>query len=301
MKPTLLIMAAGMASRYGSLKPIDKIGPSGETIIDYSVYDAIRAGFGKVVFVIRRAIERDFQKVIIDKLKDHVYIDCVFQELTDVPQGTFISKDRVKPWGTAHAIWVANKKIENPFLVINADDFYGFRSFKKAADFLSHRKNEENTYCNIGYILKNTLSEHGYVSRGELLVNDENMMTGAFERTHIKNAEQGTYYQDENEGIIPIDENTMVSMNMWGFTPTIFNFIEKQFNDFINENALDAKTEFVIPKVINQLIHDEKVQVKVIPSQERWFGLTYPEDRAQVKERVDQIVESGSYPESLWK
>jgi UTP-glucose-1-phosphate uridylyltransferase len=301
MKPTLLIMAAGMASRYGSLKPIDKIGPSGETIIDYSVYDAIRAGFGKVVFVIRRAIERDFQKVIIDKLKDHVYIDCVFQELTDVPQGTFISKDRVKPWGTAHAIWVANKKIENPFLVINADDFYGFRSFKKAADFLSHRKNEENTYCNIGYILKNTLSEHGYVSRGELLVNDENMMTGAFERTHIKNAEQGTYYQDENEGIIPIDEKTMVSMNMWGFTPTIFNFIEKQFNDFINENALDAKTEFVIPKVINQLIHDEKVQVKVIPSQERWFGLTYPEDRAQVKERVDQIVESGSYPESLWK
>lgn len=301
MKPTLLIMAAGMASRYGSLKPIDKIGPSGETIIDYSVYDAIRAGFGKVVFVIRRAIERDFQKVIIDKLKDHVYIDCVFQELTDVPQGTFISKDRVKPWGTAHAIWVANKKIENPFLVINADDFYGFRSFKKAADFLSHRKNEENTYCNIGYILKNTLSEHGYVSRGELLVNDENMMTGAFERTHIKNAEQGTYYQDENEGIIPIDEKTMVSMNMWGFTPTIFNFIEKQFNDFINENALDAKTEFVIPKVINQLIHDEKVQVKVIPSQERWFGLTYPEDRAQVKERINQIVESGAYPESLWK
>jgi UTP-glucose-1-phosphate uridylyltransferase len=301
MKPTLLIMAAGMASRYGSLKPIDKIGPSGETIIDYSVYDAVRSGFGKVVFVIRRAIERDFQKVIIDKLKDHVYIDCVFQELTDVPQGTFISKDRVKPWGTAHAIWVANKKIENPFLVINADDFYGFRSFKKAADFLSDRKNEENAYCNIGYILKNTLSEHGYVSRGELLVNDESMMTGAFERTHINNAEQGTYYQDENEGIIPIDENTMVSMNMWGFTPTIFNFIEKQFNDFINENALDAKTEFVIPKVINQLIHDEKVQVKVIPSQERWFGMTYPEDRAQVKERIDQIVESGSYPESLWK
>jgi UTP-glucose-1-phosphate uridylyltransferase len=301
MKPTLLIMAAGMASRYGSLKPIDKIGPSGETIIDYSVYDAVRSGFGKVVFVIRRAIERDFQKVIIDKLKDHVYIDCVFQELTDVPQGTFISKDRVKPWGTAHAIWVANKKIENPFLVINADDFYGFRSFNKAADFLSHRKCEENTYCNIGYILKNTLSEHGYVSRGELLVNDESMMTGAFERTHINNAEQGTYYQDENEGIIPIDENTMVSMNMWGFTPTIFNFIETQFNDFINENALDAKTEFVIPKVINQLISDEKVQVKVIPSQERWFGLTYPEDRAQVKERIDQIVESGAYPESLWK
>ena len=301
MKPTLLIMAAGMASRYGSLKPIDKIGPSGETIIDYSVYDAIRTGFGKVVFVIRRAIERDFQKVIIDKLKDHVYIDCVFQELTDVPQGTFILKDRIKPWGTAHAIWVANRKIKNPFLVINADDFYGFRSFKKAADFLSHRKNEENAYCNIGYVLKNTLSDHGYVSRGELLVNDQSMMTGAFERTHIKSSEQETYYQDENEGIIPIDENTVVSMNMWGFTPTIFNFLEEQFNDFIKENALDAKTEFVIPKVINQLIHDEKVQVKVIPSQERWFGMTYPEDRAQVKERIDQIVESGSYPESLWK
>ena len=301
MKPTLLVMAAGMASRYGTLKPIDKIGPSGETIIDYSVYDAIRAGFGNVVFVIRREIEQVFQEVVIDKLKDHVYIDCVFQELTEVPQDTFISKDRVKPWGTAHAIWVANEKINSPFLVINADDFYGFNSFKKAAEFLSQRTYEENSYCNIGYILKNTLSDHGYVSRGELLVNDENMMTGAFERTHIKNSEQGAYYQDEDGGIIPIDANTVVSMNMWGFTPTIFNFLETKFNDFIKENALNPKTEFMIPNVINQLINDDKIRVKVISSQERWFGLTYPEDRSRIKERIAKMVESGSYPGSLWK
>lgn len=301
MKPTLLIMAAGMGSRYGTLKTIDKIGPSGETIIDYSVYDATRAGFGKVVFVIRRDIEQDFQEVIIDKLKDHVNIDYAFQELTDLPHGTFVSKDRDKPWGTAHAIWVANKKINNPFLVINADDLYGYHSFKKAAEYLSQRTNEENFYCNIGYILKNTLSVHGYVSRGELLVNDDNMMTGVFERTQVKSSGRVTYYQDENGAIIPIDENTAVSMNMWGFTPTIFNFLENQFNDFIKENALNPKAEFMIPNVINQLINDDKVQVKVISSEEQWIGLTYLEDRAQVMDRIAQMIESRAYPESLWK
>lgn len=298
---TLLIMAAGIGSRYGTLKQIDRLGPSGETIIDYSVYDAVKAGIKKVVFVIRRDIEKDFNEVVLNKLKDHIDVDYVFQELTDVPQGTFISKDRVKPWGTAHAIWVANKRIKGPFLAINADDFYGFLSFKKAAEFLSERTNEEILYCNIGYILKNTLSDHGYVSRGELLVNDENMMTGAFERTQVKHSGQGTFYRDDNGEIIPIDENRVVSMNMWGFTPTIFNFLEKQFNDFIKHNALNPTAEFVIPGVVNQLINDKKVQVKVISSEEQWFGMTYPEDRMLVKNRIAKMVERGVYPESLWK
>jgi len=294
-------MAAGMGSRYGTLKQIDKIGPSGETIIDYSVYDAIRAGFRKILFVIRRDIEKEFQEVIIDKLSDHVEVDYVFQELTDVPQGTFISKDRVKPWGTAHAIWVANKKIRNPFMAINADDFYGFGSFKKAAEFLSTRKNDENFYCNIGYILKNTLSDYGYVSRGELLVNNENMMTGAFERTQVKNSDRGALYEDEKGEIFPIDINTVVSMNMWGFTPTIFTFLAEQFNDFIKENALNPRAEFVIPNVINNLINNDQAMVKVISSNEQWFGMTYPEDRPLVKERINQMVKNGNYPESLWK
>jgi len=301
MKPTLLIMAAGIGSRYGTLKQIDRLGPSGETIIDYSVYDAVKAGIEKVVFVIRKDIEKDFQEVIINKLKDHIDVDYVFQEMTDVPQGSFISKDRIKPWGTGHAIWSARKKINEPFIAINADDFYGLQSFLIAADFLYKRSNTDTIYCNIGYILKNTLSDHGYVSRGELIVDDQGYMSGAFERTHVKRTPEGTHYQDDDANLIALPDNTVVSMNMWGFTPTVFGFLKQQFEMFVNHNALNPKAEFVIPEVINHLITNKEIKVKVLPSQEQWFGMTYKEDRQLVIKRIREMVEKGIYPKSLWK
>jgi hypothetical protein len=298
MKPTLLIMAAGIGSRYGTLKQIDRIGPSGETILDYSVYDAIRAGFGKVVFIIRRDIEADFREVIFSKLEKHLDIEYVFQELTDIPAGFTCPETRVKPWGTGHAIWSARHQVTTPFTVINADDFYGTESFRKASDFLTQNQ-DGNMYCLIGYLLRNTLSEHGHVSRGVCSTNEERFLTGIDERLKIVRTDQGIVYS-ENDRFFPLSGDTTVSMNIWGFTPTVFGFLGHEFNRFLSDNVNVPKAEFLIPSVVNDLIKNRIAKVKVLQSSDKWFGMTYREDRDMVIRNLSELISQGHYPSSLW-
>ena len=298
MKPTLLIMAAGIGSRYGTLKQIDRIGPSGETILDYSVYDAHKAGFGKVVFIIRQDIEADFREVIFDKLERHLDVEYVFQELTDMPQGFTFPEGRIKPWGTGHAIWSARHQVKAPFTVINADDFYGAGSFRKAAEFLT-QNTDSHTYCLIGYPLKNTLSEHGHVSRGVCETDPGQFLTGIVERLKIVRTGQGVVYT-ENDRLFPLEEDVTVSMNIWGFTPTMFDLLGEEFRRFLTGNANLTAAEFLIPSVVNKLITDRKVRVKVLQSDEQWFGMTYREDRDMVIRNISELISQGRYPSSLW-
>jgi NDP-sugar pyrophosphorylase family protein len=301
MKPTLLIMAAGIGSRYGTLKQMDKIGPMGETIVDYSAYDAIKAGFDKIVFVIRKDIEQDFNDIFISRLGRHVHIDYTFQELTDVPEGTRVPAERIKPWGTAHAILKAAGKIDKPFAVINADDFYGSGAFMNAATFLSELDPEEtNTYCLVGYHVKNTLSEHGHVSRGVCKVTKDGYLMNIVERTHVWQDKSGIRCKNERGSHASLHPETIVSMNMWGFTPSLFDYLEDHFRKFIRENADDASSEFLIPSVIGDLLHEGKIRVKVLNSHERWFGMTYKDDKAVVMERIRELVGKGIYPVNLW-
>ncbi|HYX05524.1 MAG TPA: sugar phosphate nucleotidyltransferase [Bacteroidales bacterium] len=300
MKPTLLILAAGMGSRYGSLKQIDQLGPSGETIIDYSVYDAVRAGFGKVVFVIRRSIEEEFKEVFLNRFGDKIKVDFVLQELDNVPEGISYSKERVKPWGTGQAILVAAEKINEPFIAINADDFYGVEAFKAAAAYLTRISDlEQNEYCMIGYQLKNTLSEFGSVSRGICETDPEQFLQTVTERTSIRET-GGKVIAEENDEHIELDPDALVSMNFWGFTPTVFDFLKEKFRAFIEQHANQPKAEFYIPVVVNELIQAEQARVKVLTSTGKWFGITYKEDREKVVQAIAHQVETGQYPEKLW-
>jgi len=300
MKPTLLILAAGMGSRYGSLKQIDQLGPSGETIIDYSVYDAVRAGFGKVVFVIRRSIEEEFKEVFLNRFGDKIKVDFVLQELDNVPEGISYSKERVKPWGTGQAILVAAEKINEPFIAINADDFYGVEAFKAAAAYLTRISDlEQNEYCMIGYQLKNTLSEFGSVSRGICETDPEQFLQTVTERTSIRET-GGKVIAEEKDEHIELDPDALVSMNFWGFTPTIFDFLKEKFRAFIEQHANQPKAEFYIPVVVNELIQAEQARVKVLTSTGKWFGITYKEDREKVVQAIAHQVETGQYPEKLW-
>lgn len=300
MKPTLLILAAGMGSRYGSLKQIDQLGPSGETIIDYSVYDAIRAGFGKVVFVIRRSIEEEFKEVFLNRFGDKIKVDFVLQELDNVPAGITYSKERVKPWGTGQAILVAAEKINEPFIAINADDFYGVEAFKAAADYLTRISDlEQNEYCMIGYQLKNTLSEFGSVSRGICETDPEQFLQTVTERTSIRQT-GGKVIAEEKDEHLELDPDSLVSMNFWGFTPTIFDFLKEKFRVFIEQHADQPKAEFYIPVVVNELIQAGQARVKVLTSTGKWFGVTYKEDREKVVQAIARQVDSGQYPEKLW-
>jgi len=301
MNPTLLIMAAGIGSRYGTLKQMDKIGPMGETIIDYSVYDAIKAGFDRVVFVIRKDIEKDFKDVFVSRLGRHVHVDYIFQELTDVPEGTTIPEGRVKPWGTAHAILKAARKVDTPFTVINADDFYGSGSFMNAAIFLSELDPQEtDTYCLVGYHVKNTLSENGHVSRGVCEVTRDGYLKNIVERTHVWQDEKGIRCKNERGNHVPLHPETIVSMNMWGFTPSLFGYLDDHFKKFIREKADDTSSEFLIPSVIAELLNEGKIRVKVLDSHERWFGMTYKDDKAVVMQRIRKLVGKGLYPVNLW-
>jgi len=300
MKPTLLILAAGMGSRYGSLKQIDQLGPSGETIIDYSVYDAVRAGFGKVVFVIRRSIEEEFKEVFLNRFGDKIKVDFVLQELDNVPEGISYSKERVKPWGTGQAILVAAEKINEPFIAINADDFYGVEAFKAAAAYLTRISDlEQNEYCMIGYQLKNTLSEFGSVSRGICETDPEQFLQTVTERTSIRET-GGKVIAEENDEHIELDPDALVSMNFWGCTPTVFDFLKEKFRAFIEQHANQPKAEFYIPVVVNELIQAEQARVKVLTSTGKWFGITYKEDREKVVQAIAHQVETGQYPEKLW-
>jgi len=303
MKPTLLILAAGMASRYGSMKQIEGFGPSGETIMDYSIYDAIRAGFGKVVFVIRKDFANGFKEIFEPRLKGKITTDYVYQDLEDYTEGYTIPAERKKPWGTAHAVLCARDVIKEPFAVINADDFYGRDAFEKAASFLNNEVAPDK-YCIIGYELSKTLSEHGTVSRGVCEVDENGNLVSIKERTKIymeketAGAKSRIVYE-ESDGKHEVPFNSQVSMNFWGFDATVFPFLDRMFKQFLNEQINDPKAEFFIPLVGDSFIK-EKGTIKVIPTTAQWFGVTYKEDAPIVKKDINQLVNAGGYPEDLW-
>jgi UTP-glucose-1-phosphate uridylyltransferase len=302
MKPTLLILAAGIGSRYGGLKQADGVGPSGEAILDYSICDAIRAGFGKVVFIIRKDIEDDMKQIFFDRWSKKIEIDYVFQEVDNLPGGFQSPAGRTKPWGTGHAIWVAKDKIKEPFCVINADDFYGRGAYQLTFTFLSDIQNLINSrYCLIGYILKNSLSEHGFVSRAECRTDDKGMLAYVKERTKIKREGNKVFFEDEKGTRSGIDENTIVSMNMWGFMPSLFDYLEEGMIRFLKDNSTSLKAEYFLPSLVDELIKDGKVEVPVLQTDEKWFGMTYQEDREMVSGKLADLVKQGLYPTRIWE
>jgi dTDP-glucose pyrophosphorylase len=298
-KPTLLILAAGIGSRYGGLKQADGMGPGGETILEYSVFDAIQAGFGKVVFVIRRDIEQDFKKIVGKKIEPHIRTEYAFQEITTGLDWLSKKPQRQKPWGTGHAIFSAREHIHEPFVAINADDFYGADAFKTIGDFLRNDCSPTQ-YGMVAYQLNNTLSENGAVSRGVCAVDAEGFLTDVVERTKIEKFADGIHFSDET-GRHFLADNTPVSMNFWGFHPTVFEEIESQFRDFVLQNKDNPKAEFYIPKVVNTLIEAGKVQVKVLNSDSQWYGVTYPEDKNTVQAALGKMTKQGKYKAGLWQ
>jgi NDP-sugar pyrophosphorylase family protein len=300
MKPTLIILAAGMGSRYGSLKQVDAVGPNGETIIDYSVFDALRAGFGKVVFVIRKDIEKDFLEVFGKRFDGKVPYEIVFQELDMLPEGIACPPDRVKPWGTAHAVWVCRNAVKEPFAVINADDFYGADSFKVLAKALTNPELKQGDYFMVGYHLKNTLSEQGSVSRGVCTVDPHTFLVDVVERTHIERIEDVVKFKDENEAMVSVNEESLVSMNFWGFTPNFFAYIDSMLTEFLSGSLANPKAEFYIPTVVNRLIKSDKATCKVLPTTSQWFGVTYPGDKPVVMQNLSELAKAGIYPSPLF-
>jgi NDP-sugar pyrophosphorylase family protein len=301
MKPTLLILAAGLGSRYGGLKQLDQIGPSGETLMDYSIYDALKAGFGKVVFVIRRSFENDFKKYIFSKYSSHIQIDYVFQELDMLPEGYHLPTERKKPWGTGHAVLMAQDKIDNPFAVINADDFYGRGSFMAMSSFLNALDTENTTtYCLLAFKLRNTLSEFGSVSRGLCYLDKNDYLINIEEHTKIsiEGEKIVSYRMDKKFELSP---DAPVSMNLMGFTPSAFKYFKYYFDDFIEKNLNDLKAELYLPEVLSKIIKSGSGKVRVLPSNEKWFGITYKEDRDFVVKSISEMVKKGIYPEKLWK
>lgn len=299
MKPSLVILAAGMASRYGSMKQTQSFGPSGETIMEYSIYDAIRAGFGKVIFIIREDFFEVFRDNIEPKIKGKIEIDYVFQGLHSFVGDKQISPERKKPWGTGHALLCCKGKINEPFAIINADDFYGADSFKKAHDFLVKDCNPSKSSI-IGYELANTLSEHGSVSRGVCTLDKHANLDSIHERTKIYRDEQGVICYEDESGIYPIEEKSMVSMNFFCFHPNIISLAEKLFTEFLGRNYKDPKAEFFIPFVANYFIHTGEGVVRVTPTSSKWFGVTYKEDAPIVQESINELVKTNVYPSNLW-
>lgn len=300
MKPTLLVLAAGMGSRYGGLKQLDGVGPGKDTIMDYSIYDAIEAGFGKVVFVIREFFEEDFRKQILPKYENKIQVETVNQELNKLPKGYSVPEGREKPWGTNHAILMGREVINEPFAVINADDFYGKESFQIMCKALTELKGQKNKYCMVGYELKNTLSEGGSVSRGVCETNDANELVGIVERTEIVRAENGGIQFKDGDNWTTLAENTIVSMNLWGFTPDYLDYSEKYFSEFLTANITNLKSEYFIPSVVNKLITDKTATVKVYSTQSEWFGITYPQDRPTVVAKLGELTKEEKYPAQLF-
>ena len=298
MKPTLLILAAGMASRYGSMKQIDGFGPNGETIIDYSIYDAIKAGFGKVVFIIKEEFAENFKAIFDEKLKGKIEVDYVYQNFNLKQFGIDQEIYREKPWGTAHAILSGRKVINEPFCVINADDFYGYDAFKKMADFLTSDVND-TYYCIIGYKIGKTLSDFGGVSRGVCKADEAGNLTEIVERTKVYKKIDAIVYEEDGKEF-PLEFETPVSMNFWGFTPAVFKITEDLFKTFALENKDKPKAEFFIPLVGEHLVNTQKASFKVVPTDNQWFGVTYKEDKPLVQASIDELIKNGNYPQKLW-
>lgn len=301
MKPTLFVLAAGMGSRYGGLKQLDGVGPNGETIMDYSIFDAIRGGFGKIVFVIRKDFEEDFRKKIISKYENHIPVEVVFQSIDKLPEGFTCPAERTKPWGTNHAVLMGKDVIREPFAVINADDFYGRDSFAVIGKYLSELpEGAKNTYCMVGFRVGNTLSDSGTVARGICSTDEHRHLTTVVERTEIMRINGVVSYKDENGEWVGIEDNTAVSMNMWGFTPDYFKYSEDYFVDFLKESIDKPKAEYYIPLMVNKLINEGTATVEVLDTTSRWFGVTYAADRQGVVDKLKALADSGEYPSKLF-
>lgn len=300
MKPTLLILAAGLGSRYGGMKQTESFGPSGETITDYSIYDALMSGFGRIVFVISPKMEEEFKTSYTKKFPSNLDVKYVLQDIRNIPPGIQVDPQRKKPWGTAHAVLMSAPIINEPFAVINADDFYGRGAYKEVADFLTAGENEDD-FCLAGYRITNTLSEHGTVSRGICETNEEDYLTSIVERTKIKKEGDDVVYLDDEGNVHPVDKKAPVSMNLFGFTPKLFPKLEKYFGEFINENAMKPKAEIYLPIVVQRMIDENYAKTKVLDINEQWFGVTYQEDRPKVQENINKLVEEGVYPGNLWE
>lgn len=298
MSPTLLILAAGMGSRYGGLKQIDPVGPDGETIMDYSVYDALRAGFGKLVFVIRRDIEAPFRETIGARYEGRLPVEYVFQELDQLPPGFVLPGSRTKPWGTGQAILAAAEVIHESFAAINADDFYGANSFRVLG---AHLRSSGPDFAMVGFVLRNTLSEFGSVARGVCHANGDGCLKTVTELTKIERDGEGIRHADVHGAVHQLSGDETVSMNMWGFTPALFEILREQFATFLKANAGDEKAEFYIPTVVNELIRARQARCRVLFTTDSWFGVTYREDRPRVIECVRALVARGDYPERLWE
>lgn len=298
MKPTLLVLAAGMGSRYGGNKQLDQVGPSGETIIDYSIYDAIRAGFGKIVFVIRRDIEEQVKERFVNRLKGKIDVEYVFQEITNLPEGVRVTPERQKPWGTSHAILVTSKVINEPFGVINADDYYGVESFKILHDFLMNDKSPDS-YCIVGYKMKNTLSDHGHVNRGVCRVGEDGLLRNIVETRQIEKTSEGAKAPRPDGTYELFTGDEIVSMNLWGFKPSCYSFLGEEFRNFINEKGMDPKSELDIPTSIDKFVKSGQVTIRILMSNERWFGVTYREDKPFVVESINGMIKKGIYPSKI--
>lgn len=301
MKPTLIILAAGMGSRYGGLKQLDGVGPNGETILDYSVYDAIRGGFGKVVFVLRQSFRREFEEKIAKKYNNHIEVEFVEQELDKLPYGFTLQPGREKPWGTGHAMLMAADVVNEPAAVINADDFYGQESFKVLGEFLTANAGSKGKYCMVGFFLNKTLSENGEVSRGICSTDSDNYLTSVEEHHKITEKDGGITGIGMDGNVHELPHDAYASMNMWGFTPDIFPHTEKLFKTFLKKNEHEPKKEFYIPYVVNNAIETGKCTVKVLTTPDKWFGVTFQEDRPTVVEKLKKMTEDGMYPSPLFK
>lgn len=302
MKPTLLVLAAGMGSRYGSLKQMDGVGPHNEAIIDYSVYDAIRAGFGKVVFVIRHSFAGEFQEVFSSRRFGHrIDVEYVFQELDALPQGLVVPEGRTKPWGTNQAVMMAAGSIHEPFAVINADDFYGAEAYRVIGDYLSQLAGVENRYCMVAYDLSKTLSENGTVSRGICTVDEAGNLASMVERTQIERLPNGQIVYHDGGADEPLSEETPVSMNLFGFTPDYFVHSQEFFPVWYDANKENPKAEYYIPTVVNRLIAAGTSTLRVLRSEAQWHGITYKEDKPALSAAIERMVAAGKYPEKLWE
>ena len=301
MKPTLYVLAAGMGSRYGGLKQLDGVGPNGETIMDYSIYDALKAGFGKVVFVIRHDFEQDFRDKILSKYEGHIPVEVVFQSIDTLPEGYSCPEGRTKPWGTNHAVMMGEGAVHEPFAVINADDFYGREAYEVIARELSREHPNPGDYCMVGFRVGNTMTENGTVARG-VCSTENGYLTHVVERTAIGYDENhNIVFTDENGKVCKLAPETPVSMNMWGFTPDYFNYSNKEFEKFLDANINNTKAEFYIPSVVDTLVKNGDAKVKVLDTNSRWFGVTYADDRQGVVDKLAQLHRDGVYPTPLFK
>ena len=302
-KPTLVVLAAGMGSRYGGLKQMDSFTKEGDTILDFSLYDAVHAGFGKVVFIIRKIFEKEFKAIYSSKLVDKIALEYVFQEIDNVPE-KYRNAKRVKPWGTGHALLMTKDVVKENFAIINADDFYSRQAFIAIAEQLRNTDKNSYNFSMVAYSLKNTVSDNGYVSRGECTVDDKGFLTDVTERVRIEKIDGALKSEDDNGKMLPIDENTIVSMNFWGFTPKCFEFGDALFLDFLEKTKENLKAEFYLPTIVNKMLASKKASkkasVKVLESDSKWFGVTYSDDKEKAQIEINKLKENGVYPTKLW-